>query len=287
MSQSKLWTHGDLRVNAGLSPRVSQGAYAAPKIGYAVRNGSAESTLNLSPVSFFILSTFIIIPFILAAIVFNSDHAPSIFGNSHTQNRYAFSGFASKEEFLKSLSAPRRQELASQVNFIADHIDALRNQVDPEIAKHIVFESARQSYNPLFVASVVHSESTFKSGAVSPVGAVGLMQIMPDTGKHISKIRGQEWHGQSKLKDPRYNIELGITYLKYLEGVFNGNKKFALIAYNWGPNNLKLALAGKLRIPGSCIEYANQVLARYRRWDNEFNTRLAASKYLNTDKILS
>ncbi len=89
------------------------------------------------------------------------------------------------------------------------------------------------------VFSFVKQESCFNSRAQSSVGAVGLMQIMPDTGRELAKSLQFPWSVQ-RLKDPEYNLSLGQNYLLKLldNGEVNYNLIFLAVAYNAGPGNL-------------------------------------------------
>ncbi len=93
--------------------------------------------------------------------------------------------------------------------------------------------------DPYLVAAMVKTESGFDSQAVSPVGAVGLMQLMPDTAAWLSGL--DIWRGDSspKLTDPADNLELGACYLEYLTAKFGEEHLLAaLAAYNAGPTNV-------------------------------------------------
>jgi len=131
------------------------------------------------------------------------------------------------------------------------------------LAEAIVKECAVQGYDPLFVAAVIKSESTFNASARSHKGAQGLMQIMPATGAWLAK---KESMPRGRLTDPGHNLKLGITYLKQLEAQFNGNRVFTLVAYNWGPGHLERASGSGRRIPAESMTYAVNILNDYRRW---------------------
>ena len=96
--------------------------------------------------------------------------------------------------------------------------------------------SAVHNLEPAWVASVIRSESRFRPQVVSPAGAVGLMQIMPETGAWIAEQL--EWidPGAVQLKDGPTNIALGTWYLRYLLDRFH-EPDTALMAYNAGPTN--------------------------------------------------
>jgi len=96
-------------------------------------------------------------------------------------------------------------------------------------------------FDPLLIISVMYVESNFKEDAVSPKGAIGLMQIMPATADWISK----KYKIDGDMNDPEDNITYGITYLEYLFEKFGEIDK-ALMAYNVGPFHVeKLKEAGR------------------------------------------
>ncbi len=90
---------------------------------------------------------------------------------------------------------------------------------------------------PVLIASVINAESGFNPRAVSSVGAVGLMQLMPDTAKFIAQKNGIVF-SENRLIEPEYNITLGTAYIKYLVDIF-GDTDTALCAYNAGPTRVK------------------------------------------------
>ncbi len=90
--------------------------------------------------------------------------------------------------------------------------------------------------DPILLLSVIRAESSFQPEAKSPMGARGLMQIMPETGKWIAEKLKVEFD-EEKLDDPRYNIEFGTYYLSYLLDHFS-EKEVALAAYNGGIGNV-------------------------------------------------
>ena len=91
-------------------------------------------------------------------------------------------------------------------------------------------KSVKYDVDPALVAAVVEQESRFHAKARSQVGARGLMQLMPRTGR---------WLGARHLYDPEQNIDAGVKYIKYLQQRFNGNVKQTIAAYNAGEGNVK------------------------------------------------
>jgi soluble lytic murein transglycosylase len=97
-------------------------------------------------------------------------------------------------------------------------------------------EAAKSDFDPMFAAGLIRQESTFQSDAVSHKNAIGLMQLLPKTGKLLArqiKIR----YVKNKLFDPDYNIELGMVYIANLVQQF-GSLEAAAAAYNAGEDRI-------------------------------------------------
>ena len=94
------------------------------------------------------------------------------------------------------------------------------------------------SIDHYLVAAVIRTESHSHTRAISSVGAIGLMQIMPATGEWIADNIGVDGFTTGDLHDPETNIRLGIWYLRYLIDRF-GRVDTALAAYNAGPGNVE------------------------------------------------
>jgi len=93
--------------------------------------------------------------------------------------------------------------------------------------------------DPVILYGLVRRESVFNKDATSAVGARGLMQLMPQTARHIAKNLHDRWHGSDSLYDPAKNLKYGSYYYSKLLSQFNGNYALALAAYNAGPNRVK------------------------------------------------
>lgn len=107
-----------------------------------------------------------------------------------------------------------------------------------DFAYLIAKESFENDLDPFLVLAVIMTESSFRNTAVSHKGAIGLMQILPDTAYYVSDMHEHiELSNNEELFEPDTNIIIGINYLSYLIGKFE-SKKYALIAYNMGPTNL-------------------------------------------------
>ena len=104
----------------------------------------------------------------------------------------------------------------------------------------IVTYADRNHIDPFLVAAVIKNESGFKPGAVSQAGAVGMMQIMPETGEWIAGQMGLSSYRTGHLYDPELNIRMGCWYLSELHYEFRGNMVLQMLAYNAGRGNTHL-----------------------------------------------
>ncbi|REK03662.1 MAG: lytic transglycosylase domain-containing protein [Acidobacteria bacterium] len=116
----------------------------------------------------------------------------------------------------------------------------------------ILEAASRHEVDPLLVASIVEAESSFDPRAVSPVGAVGLMQLMPETALEL---------GAPDFRDPRINLDAGSRYLGQLLRRYDGNVALALAAYNAGPGNVERF--GEVPPFRETQRYVERVLSRY------------------------
>ncbi|MBN8536180.1 MAG: lytic transglycosylase domain-containing protein [Deltaproteobacteria bacterium] len=108
-----------------------------------------------------------------------------------------------------------------------------------EITKSIIQESKKFQIDPLFVVSLIFAESSFNPEARGLAGEIGLMQLMPTTGKEVAKRINVSWKGSKTLKDPVKNIIIGTAYLGQLRGYFENSPPRYISAYNSGPGRIK------------------------------------------------
>ncbi len=86
------------------------------------------------------------------------------------------------------------------------------------------------------------AESARNPKVKSPVGASGLMQIMPGTATHTVKMFSiPDYRGPGQLLEPETNINIGTSYLQYVYQQFGNNRIFASAAYNAGPGRVRTA----------------------------------------------
>ena len=158
-------------------------------------------------------------------------------------------------------------------------VDAVASSDLPErqqyrVAAAIAREATRNGLDPLLVVAVIRTESSFDTYAVSPVGAMGLMQVMPDTGKWLLQKRGAKLGRRSNLFDSELNIELGTAYLADLIARFGSVEK-ALLAYNAGPAGAAKILADRRARNRYLAGYPRKVLGELKRLKSAAEARLA------------
>ncbi len=88
------------------------------------------------------------------------------------------------------------------------------------------------------INAIVQQESGGKVDAKSPKGALGLMQLMPDTARQVAAQLGMEYNPERLVKDAAYNKALGAAYMREMLGRYGGNQTLALAAYNAGPSRV-------------------------------------------------
>ena len=120
-------------------------------------------------------------------------------------------------------------------------------------------EAKKNNIRPELIAAVVQAESRFKPTARSGAGAIGLMQLVPRTGR---------WMGAKDLTNPAQNIAAGAKYLKYLNERFDGNETKVIAAYNAGEGNVK-------RFGGvPPFKETRKYLVKVRTYEKEFQNRV-------------
>ena len=120
-------------------------------------------------------------------------------------------------------------------------------------------EAKKNNIRPELVAAVVQAESRFKPTARSGAGAVGLMQLVPRTGR---------WMGARDLTNPAQNVAAGAKYLKYLNERFDGNETKVIAAYNAGEGNVK-------RFGGvPPFRETRKYVAKVQNYEQEFKNRV-------------
>lgn len=138
----------------------------------------------------------------------------------------AYRFFGNVRAALFSLRASRTLARRPFGGVVFDANAPLRGALPPHLSSLIAEAAQTHGIDPRLVAAVARRESAFNPRAVSPVGACGVMQLMPATARFL---------GVSDVFDPRQNIFGGARYLRTLLDTFEGDLDLALAAYNAGP----------------------------------------------------
>ncbi len=152
-------------------------------------------------------------------------------------------------------------------------VKASQEQID-RLAKHIIFLCQRYRFDPAFILSMIQVESGFNPSALSPAGAVGLMQLMPATAGVVIRdmsppLDNKTWESIRKpagnrfivlsrqiLIDPVVNLTLGVAYLASLREHYREHHPyFVLAAYNMGPARIDELMSKKTFKPDKTKKY--------------------------------
>jgi soluble lytic murein transglycosylase-like protein len=120
--------------------------------------------------------------------------------------------------------------------------------------------------DPALVKAVIAVESAFEPAAVSPKGALGLMQLTPDTGARYGIVADKVRSAEQKLLDPAINLSIGTRYLRDLLALFANDLGLALAAYNSGEQAVRHYKQSIPPFPETqeCVKLVRQFYALYR-----------------------
>ncbi len=104
-------------------------------------------------------------------------------------------------------------------------------------------QAAAKKLDPALVAAVIYAETKFDP-RTSSAGAVGLMQILPETARFLAHRSGATTFTTADLSTPQVNIAYGSYYLRYLLDEYHGSRVLALAAYNGGEANVDRWVSG-------------------------------------------
>lgn len=143
--------------------------------------------------------------------------------------------------------------------FVRERAGGLDAGTREEVVRALLDAQSAHGVDALLLAAMAARESGFDPRARSRHGAVGLLQLRPDTARAVAGRHGISWSGDESLLDPETNAALGAAYLAELEARF-GSRKLALAAYLRGPTSLRRVLAEGRPVRS---RYADRVLRLY------------------------
>lgn len=134
------------------------------------------------------------------------------------------------------------------------------------ISRVVYEQSAHYGLDYRLILALMKIESNFKDGAVSSMGARGLLQIKPSVAKFIAQDAGITWDGHRTLDEPDSNIKIGIHFFSQLIKDFK-NINVALRAYNMGPTRVKELSQNNMQSTGG---FPGLVMNEYRKNTSAF-----------------
>ncbi|WP_239495252.1 transglycosylase SLT domain-containing protein [Salinicola halophilus] len=133
--------------------------------------------------------------------------------------------------------------MAVQTTIAAKQWDALPWRFPAAYRDSFLQWGERNQVDPYLLMGIARRESAFNPAAMSPVGARGLMQLMPGTADHVARDLGISAPATAALFDPQLNIRLGSRYIQSMLERYRGNRIAATAAYNAGPGRVDRWLA--------------------------------------------
>lgn len=227
---------------------------------------------NLSNENSFVLKEFVVF---LTGILFVFVFAFASIGFLYvsTSGRYEYSSLGYMNYFQPSVTKLNTKDFNDSeieiFRLILRHANSLNPSEAYNLATVISNESYKKGIAPSIVLGVIMVESRFRPKAVSNKGAMGLMQLMPSTGRYIAEQEGIEFFNRQQLYDPEINVRLGIAYLSELEEKYN-SINHALGAYNYGPNKFN-SLIKRSENANLVPRYVSKVLKFKNSFEDELN----------------
>jgi soluble lytic murein transglycosylase-like protein len=176
--------------------------------------------------------------------------APAIQAPAPASNPFSLMGSGSENSTAVTLTAAGVDEADQAPTKLAREY-----KISQPLADKIHSAAVAHGISPRTAFGLVRAESGFRTRAVSPVGAVGLTQIMPSTARWLKPGTTRR-----ELLDPSFNLSMGFRYLSKLIDDYDGNERMALTAFNRGPGTV------------------NRLLRRGRNPDNGYADKVLTGK---------
>jgi soluble lytic murein transglycosylase-like protein len=193
------------------------------------------------------------ITFILLTLLISNEVMADMYKFTDNDGRVYYTD-EPRNSFYKRIIKTKTYQYSNLNNYIGK-VNAYSGDNKKRYTGLIEQAAYRHQVDAKLVHAVIQTESAYNSTAQSPKGAVGLMQLMPDTARRF---------GVTDRNDPDQNVDGGTRYLKHLINLFNSNLDLAVAAYNAGENAV---IRYKNSIPPypETQNYVKQVLALYKQ----------------------
>ncbi len=151
--------------------------------------------------------------------------------------------YADKKFYYRALTLMQRVSSTQDKKMSLKDDELLWKSIYPKAYElNVKSESQLRKVDPYLIWSIMKAETQFKADAISPVGAVGLMQFMPYTSQKVSQLLKETSHDPKILFQPDAAVQHGAVYLRKLSREFDGQVPLVAAAYNGGPHRVKLWL---------------------------------------------
>lgn len=180
-------------------------------------------------------------------------HARELLGSRHFDR-----SAASQKGQLSNIHFKLYQE-------VLDQLPKIHKGHAYRITRTILNESSKYNFDPIFVAAIIKTESSYNPLAKGGVGEIGLMQLRPETAMWIATKMKISYFNHNDLKDPVKNIELGVAYMDYLRSKFESKSYRYIAAYNMGPKNVRRLISQSKKPKVYSKKIFTNYLATYKR----------------------
>lgn len=188
---------------------------------------------------------------------------------------FVLAGLFTAKSLMEAYLVTRQQERQAAYQRVVD--------AHPIYFKNIIEQYAEENnLHPAFVAAIILNESSYRTDAVSSVGARGLMQLMPDTAEWIAHKLNVSGYSYDRMFDAESNIRFGTWYLGYLAKLFRGDPVLVAAAYHTGQGEVTswlsdrsmsedgVTIALENMIDGPTKAYARRVTQAYAIYEALF-----------------
>lgn len=163
--------------------------------------------------------------------------------------------------FVKQTNARTAETIAAYIHDVVISARTGLGAADEARLAHVILgESKAHNIDPLFILALIKTESELKNWSRSSKGALGLMQILPSTGREIAGRLRLKWRGEATLFNPYTNVKMGVYYFNSLNSRYDNNIRLSLAAYNAGPGRVSASMETGSEISGA---FSDRVLQRY------------------------
>ncbi len=151
--------------------------------------------------------------------------------------------YLDKKFYYRALTLMQRVSSTQDKKMSLKDDDLLWKSIYPKAYEvNVKSEALLRKVDPYLIWSIMKAETQFKADAISPVGAVGLMQFMPYTSQKVAQLLKENNHDPKILFQPDAAVQHGAVYLRKLSREFDGQLPLVAAAYNGGPHRVKLWL---------------------------------------------